>query len=65
MIRSPNDRLSAFCGGFGAAGLVLLAAKLTSPYAEAMADMAFLLCGLLGVTFWLGDWWLDRRDTHG
>ena len=57
-----NDRVSAFCAGVGAAGLLLLTGW--NPTMGAVFGVYAGLAGVILIGIGVADWWLDRR-RHG
>lgn len=57
-----NDRLSAFCAGFGAAGAVLLLARSSPPMDEIVMAL-FLVGSMAMIVVGALDFWWDNRDN--
>lgn len=56
-----NDRLSAFCAGVGAAGVLVMAGRFLGPVAAATVDSLFIAGSVLMIGIGALDWWFDHR----
>ncbi len=56
-----NDRAAGFCAGIGAAGLLVVGARIGGPAVSAMVDVLFVTGSLAMVAIGALDWWYDHH----